>query len=111
MAGVKISKGTRFLVAQGGHHLNSQVFDRPLDFNPDRLRHDKQVEKNAKPVRLISEEELKDKKKNGEFMPFGLGTRACIGAEFAELVIKIGIKSLLDRFEIGSEGLEDGKWI
>ena len=55
--------------------------------------------------------ELKTKSRKAEYMPFGYGRRACIGKSFGEMVIKIGLKALVERFELSCEGIDEGRWI
>lgn len=111
IGGVKIKRGTEVMVTHGGFQCSKHVFDRPLDFNPDRFEHNQEVDSSVEPVKIVTSAELKMKARKSEYMPFGYGRRACIGKSFAQIVVKIGLKSLLDRFELDCEGLEEGRWI
>src|SRR5579859_4188893 len=64
------------------HHL-PEVFSEPREFRPERFAPDRKA---ALP--------------KGAYVPFGAGSRTCIGMRFGQLEIKAMITELLRRFEI-----------
>jgi cytochrome P450 len=84
------------------------LFEKAAEFIPDRFEHTGERDPDCN-VKAISEEELRQKKRNAEFMPFSFGRRACIGAFFGEMVVKIMLRSLIRRFEWKADGNTDKK--
>ena len=96
--GVKIKKGAKINISFGGLHRSSKLFEKPMEFLPDRFEHDGEKDENCD-VKTIPQEKLQNMKRNAEFAPFSYGRRACIGAFFGEIVVKIMLRSLIRRFE------------
>ncbi|KAI0034366.1 cytochrome P450 [Vararia minispora EC-137] len=66
-------------------HRDASVFYSPETFAPERWL-------NAGPAALRTMEQ--------HLMPFGLGTRVCGGMNFANIILRVGIASLLRNFDI-----------
>lgn len=80
-AGIKVKGGSRVITSIFGIHYNPEYWDNPEEFNPDRFI-----------------EEEKELKRKGVFMPFGMGARICLGAEFAMLEMTTVLAKLVSKF-------------
>lgn len=84
---VIIEKGTRVLISVDGLHYDTQYYDQPYQFIPERFDH----------------------KRNEEmpFLSFGDGPRNCLGLRLGKLQSKLAIVALLQkyRFELAEEHL------
>ncbi|MGD1717635.1 cytochrome P450 [Dapis sp. BLCC M172] len=78
--GFRIPKGWYISYQVNSVLQDPEIYDQPERFNPERF----------------NTANAEDKKKPFCYIPFGGGARECIGKEFAYLVIKIFISSLLD---------------
>ncbi len=80
LGSLKIPKKTNVILSPYLSHRAPDLWDRPLDFYPERFL---------------------DKKKlpQGTFYPYGLGARACIGSSFAGMESKIILANLVHAFE------------
>lgn len=83
--GITIPKGLDVAVSVYAVHHNSNVWDEPEKFDPDRF----------------SEEKLTPSQKS-YFLPFGLGPRDCFGKDFALMEVKIALVHLLQRYEVST---------
>uniref|UniRef100_K1QU45 Cytochrome P450 3A11 n=1 Tax=Magallana gigas TaxID=29159 RepID=K1QU45_MAGGI len=83
--GITIPKGLDVAVSVYAVHHNSNVWDEPEKFDPDRF----------------SEEKLTPSQKS-HFLPFGLGPRDCFGKDFALMEVKIALVHLLQRYEVST---------
>jgi cytochrome P450 len=68
VAGVKVPKGAHVLVSQYASHRNKEFYPDPDQFKPERW-----------------EDDLEEKLPRGAYFPFLLGTRKCLGDQFALL--------------------------
>jgi len=80
-AGYQVKPGSRVITSIFGIHHNSNYWSDPFKFNPDRF--------------LNNEKEYR---KKGVFIPFGAGSRSCLGAEFAMLEMLTIIARLAPKF-------------
>ncbi|CAG9858842.1 unnamed protein product [Phyllotreta striolata] len=75
---VIIEKGTPVIIPVLGYHLNPDYFPEPMKFNPDRFEGNVKYE---------------------GYLPFGDGPRNCIGERLGLLQSKVGIASLIKKYE------------
>ena len=80
-AGFKVTPGARVITSIFGIHYNSSYWSDPFDFNPDRFLNGD-----------------KDYRRKGVFIPFGAGSRSCLGAEFAIIEMLTIIARLAPKF-------------
>ncbi|MBF5000505.1 cytochrome P450 [Nocardia sp. BSTN01] len=85
-----IPKDRRIIVAFGLMHQDPSVYPDPLSFDPGRF-HDRKPDFTA-------------------WLPFGGGNRRCIGAEFANLEMRIVLRALLRDFELLPTAERDERW-
>ncbi|XP_015114680.1 cytochrome P450 6k1 [Diachasma alloeum] len=78
-----LKKGTPVLIPMLGLHFDEDYFPDPFRFNPDNFS-----------------EENKKARKGGVYMPFGDGPHACIGLRLGLIQAKLGIITLLSKYEI-----------
>lgn len=78
-----IKKGTPIIIPVHGIHLDSENFENPKIFNPDRF---------AEPYNEKA------------FMPFGLGPRNCIAFRLGSLTSKVGIITALRKYNFEATG-------
>jgi cytochrome P450 len=85
--GRTVPKGTLVLMSQWVRHRDPSVFEEPEAFRPDRWSED--FEKSLR---------------RGDYFPFGMGPRQCIGQSFArlELVLTLATLRQRHRFELVS---------
>ncbi|TNE85265.1 MAG: cytochrome P450 [Deltaproteobacteria bacterium] len=76
--GIEVKKGTLILVSIFTIHRNPKYWDDPDRFDPDRFL----------------PERTKDHVK-GQYLPFGMGKRACVGSRMAMLELKTIVATLL----------------
>ncbi|XP_077172715.1 cytochrome P450 3A21-like [Paroedura picta] len=81
--GLTIPKGMVVMVPPNVLHFDSDYWDEPKEFRPERFS-----------------KEMKDKIDPYVFLPFGAGPRNCIGMRFAVLIIKSAMVNLLQHFSI-----------
>lgn len=86
--GFRLQPGDTVLVAPYLMHKDEAVFERPLQFVPDRWKG--------------VESPLKDMGPGDSFLPFGAGPRNCIGAGFAMNEAKLFLASLILHFDVMS---------
>ena len=80
--GIRFPKGVDVNIPTYVLHRDLEVWDNPLEFNPD----------NFSP-------EAKEKRYPYSFIPFGTGPRQCIGLRLALLEIKLGLMKIMQRFK------------
>ena len=80
--GIRFPKGIDVNIPTYVLHRDPEVWDNPLEFNPD----------NFSP-------EVKSKRDPYSYLPFGTGPRQCIGMRLALLEIKQGLLEIMQRFK------------
>ena len=80
--GVRFPRGIDVNIPAYVLHRDPEVWDNPLEFNPDNFS-----------------SEAKEKRNPYSYLPFGTGPRQCIGMRFALLEIKLGLLEILRRFK------------
>ncbi|CAH8335586.1 unnamed protein product [Eruca vesicaria subsp. sativa] len=81
VAGYDIPRGTWLFINAWAIQRDPKLWDEPEAFKPERF----------------DSEELKTH--NGKFLPFGIGRRACPGMGLAQLVLGLGLGSLIQCFD------------
>ena len=89
-----IRKGTTLQIDLQRIHSNPESFKDPFEFKSERFED------------LTKAKGLRRKNK---FIPFLAGRRSCIGQYLGECVVKIVLKTVLDRFELGIPEDRKGK--
>ena len=79
-----IRKGTTLELDLGRIHSNPESFKDPFEFNPERFESLR----------------MREMRRKNKFLPFGAGSRGCLGQYLGECVVKIVLKTVLDRFEL-----------
>ncbi|XP_037048220.1 cytochrome P450 CYP12A2-like isoform X1 [Bradysia coprophila] len=87
--GYKIPKGTDIVMANILLHYDSQYFQNPNEFLPERWL--RKETSNTCPV---------DKKAPFVYLPFGFGSRSCVGKRFAEMEMNVLLTRLLRKYRI-----------
>ena len=72
-----------------GLHRNSQQWQRPNEFLPDRFD----------PTHPLAETPTGQKRHPGSFLPFNGGKRVCLGKTFAENVLRMTLSLMAQRFD------------
>ena len=80
-----IRKGTTLELDLGRIHSNPNTFEDPFEFKAERFEN-------------LS---LRDLRRSNKYIPFLAGKRGCIGQYLGESVVKIVLKTVLNRFELG----------
>lgn len=83
VGGYRVKAGTMAAVGVYAMHRDPSLWERPLDFDPDRF----------------SPERSKGRDR-WQFIPFGAGTRTCIGEYFAILEATLALATIVRRTEI-----------
>lgn len=84
--GHQVKAGTLLLFGIYAVHRDPQLWDRPLEFDPDRFR--------PEAARRLN---------RWQYLPFGAGPRSCIGDHFAMLEATLALATIVRRAEIRSE--------
>jgi cytochrome P450 len=79
LGGYRLPAGTRVMPSIYLTNRNSRVYDRPAEFRPERF--------------------LDDAPDTFAWIPFGGGIRRCIGASFAQLEMKLMLRTMLAELE------------
>ncbi|XP_069671897.1 probable cytochrome P450 6a14 [Periplaneta americana] len=79
---VVVDTGSKVLVPIMGLHYDPKYFPDPTRFDPDRFT-----------------EEVKKTRHHYSYLPFGEGPRICIGMRFALLQTKVGLVTLLSKYQ------------
>ena len=90
IGGHLIKKRTLVLMSQWEQQRDATVFDDAGDFRPDRWTG-----------------ELRKELARGDFFPFGMGPRMCIGGAFANLELMLAIAMIRQRFRLEPENAEE----
>lgn len=80
---VVLDKGTRIVIPILALHRDPKYYPSPDRFDPERFT-----------------EEEKAKRHNYVYLPFGEGPRICIGMRFGLMQTKVGLVSLLSRYQL-----------
>ncbi|XP_047521133.1 cytochrome P450 6k1-like isoform X2 [Pieris napi] len=75
-----IEKGTPIYISLYGLHRDSEFFENPDVFDPDRFS--------------------KEKKMHENYLPFGTGPRKCVGMKAGRLFVKVVISMILSEYEV-----------
>ena len=86
LRGYNIKKGTRLITNLWKIHTDSNVWEDPLEFKPERF--------------LTTHKDIDIKGHNFELLPFGGGRRMCPGASFGLQMVHFILASFLHSFEI-----------
>jgi cytochrome P450 len=86
----RIPQGHHIFAAVDFVHMDENVFPNPERFDPDRFV-------NTRPGTY-------------SWIPFGGGTRRCIGAAFADLEMNVVLRTVLQHFELSPTYAPDEKW-
>ncbi|XP_075228836.1 putative cytochrome P450 6a14 [Lycorma delicatula] len=78
-----IKKNQRIFIPVYGIHHDPQYYPDPEKFDPERFN-----------------EENKEKRPYGTYLPFGDGPRICIGLRFAIAEIKVALAKILSKYEL-----------
>lgn len=81
IGGYEVARGTMILVVPFNIHRNPQYWEEPTRFDPDRFL----------PERVSTHEK-------GQYIPFGMGKRACVGKHMALLELTTITAALVRRF-------------
>ncbi|MBF6176809.1 cytochrome P450 [Nocardia blacklockiae] len=85
-----LPRGQVILVSIGLLHANPQVFPDPDRFDPERF--------------------LRARRDINTWIPFGGGNRRCLGAAFAELEMRVVLRTLLREFTLTPRAVPDERW-
>lgn len=85
-----LSRGQTVVSSIEAVHNNPALFDHPERFDPDRF-----VGVRPDPA---------------EWIPFGGGTRRCIGAAFAQMELRVVLRTVLRDYELVPTGAPDERW-
>jgi cytochrome P450 len=95
LAGRRLPAGTRVMPSIYLTNRNPRVYDAPSEFRPERF--------------------LEDTPDTFSWIPFGGGIRRCIGASFAQLEMKLMLRTMLSELEPslpeGRRAAPGGEWI
>jgi cytochrome P450 family 135 len=86
LGGYDLERGTVILVAIYMAHTDPELYPDPHAFRPERFLH-------ADPATY-------------SWIPFGGGTRRCIGAAFAQMEMRVVLRTILERFELRAASSE-----
>jgi len=86
----RIPKGHRIVVSASMIHNDARFFERPLTFDPDRF--------------------VDRKPDTYTWVPFGGGTRRCIGAAFAQMEMDVVLRTLLREFDLTTTTERGERW-
>ncbi|KAG5677849.1 hypothetical protein PVAND_007569 [Polypedilum vanderplanki] len=78
---VVLQKGTTVVVSVYGIHHDSEIYENPQEYNPERFT----------PENIAKRHQM-------AFLPFGQGPRVCIGERFGYIETKVGLATLLSKF-------------
>ncbi|XP_037049484.1 cytochrome P450 6d3-like [Bradysia coprophila] len=81
-----VPKGTEMMIPVLGIHRNPDIYDNPLEFRPERF--------------LTSSTGSTIETKGCYYLPFGDGPRNCIGMRMAKVMTKIGMATVLAKFNV-----------
>jgi cytochrome P450 len=87
VAGYQLPAGTTVMVGAGLVHLSPDLFDEPERFRPERF--------------------LERDGRGYDWVPFGGGTRRCVGASFALFEMRIVVRTVLAHVDLHPDRLRD----
>ena len=93
LGGHRFKKGEVVAFSRYAVHRNPKIWDSPNDFN----------------LKRFLDNDLKELFRSGKYLPFGMGTRLCIGRHFAMMELKIITVTLLQNFMISLDGHNTGE--
>ncbi|MFM8598335.1 MAG: cytochrome P450 [Mycobacterium sp.] len=85
IAGYRVQAGTELVVGISALHRDPTLWDRPLDFNPERFNPENSAGRDR-----------------WQYLPFGGGPRSCIGDHFAMLEATLALATIIRDVEIRS---------
>jgi hypothetical protein len=85
-----VPQGHRIIASASMIHGDARFFERPTEFQPDRFV-------NRKPDTYT-------------WIPFGGGTRRCIGAAFAHMEMDVVLRTMLREFDLQTTDAPDERW-
>ena len=85
-----VPEGWHIIIAARLIHNDSRFFERPMQFQPDRF--------------------LEAKPDTYTWLPFGGGTRRCIGAAFAHMEMDVVLRTLLQEFDLTTTEAPGEAW-
>ncbi|KAB1671332.1 hypothetical protein [Gossypium barbadense] len=85
VGGCTIPKGSRVLLNMWSIHLDPNIWDNPMKFQPERF--------------LNEPEKLDFRGNDFQYVPFGSGRRKCLGINLGEKMLSFILASLLHSFE------------
>lgn len=88
IGGFHVPKGTRLITNLWKIHTDSEIWEDPLEFKPERF--------------LTTHKDIDFSGQNFEYMPFGSGRRACPGSSFGLQMVSLSLASFLHAFEIST---------
>ena len=83
--GYRVEAGTELVVGISAMHRDPALWDRPLDFDPDRFSPENSADRDR-----------------WQYLPFGGGPRSCIGDHFAMLEATLALATIIRDVEIHS---------
>jgi cytochrome P450 len=86
----RLPKGYRIIAMASLVHSDERFFERPDEFDPDRF--------------------VGVKANLYTWIPFGGGTRRCIGAAFAQMEMDVVLRTLVSKFDLLTTDQPDEKW-
>jgi len=86
----RVPRGYRVFASATLIHNDERFFERPLEFDPDRF--------------------LGRKPDTYTWIPFGGGTRRCIGAAFAQMEMDVVLRTMLCEFELQPTAKRGERW-
>lgn len=88
--GRTLRRGQACVAQMSAMFEDETVFERPRDFRPERFL----------------DERTGEPRRYEQFIPFGLGRRACLGEHLARMELFLFLANLLNRYRVsGGEGL------
>lgn len=92
ICGVKISKGSKIGVFTLGANSRDDFYVEPSKFNPDRYL---ASEDNSRTVNGVVHKQVP----RTMFLPFGRGSRNCVGQYLGQMMVKVVVSELLRSFK------------
>ncbi|KAL7027664.1 hypothetical protein ACKWTF_005515 [Chironomus riparius] len=80
-----VEKDTMILIPLLGLHHDPDIFENPMEFNPDRF---------------LDSPTGSGKSKGSFYLPFGDGPRRCIGERMGKIQAKLGLATILSKFHV-----------
>lgn len=85
IASFKIPKGTQIITQNQVISRDPEIYHQPDSFDPDRWTRYRQLPRDQRPSSFAT-------------LPFGFGTRSCLGQRLSELQIKVFVARLIQKF-------------